>query len=90
MTHADSAPALRTSRTDHDRPYPKAVHRVLIPAHEVHRGDLVSDDDRLRVVILDPIPDEIMGVQILRIHFGDGGDMPALPGGPVTVYRLEY
>jgi len=50
----------------------------------------VSDDGRLREVILDPTADEVMGVKILRIHFGDGGDMPALPGGLVTVFRLEH
>ena len=84
------ADALETSRIDHVRPYPKAVRRVHMPAREVQRGDLMSDDGRLRVVILDPIPDDLMGVQLLRICFGDSGDMPTLPSGLVTVYRLEY
>ena len=87
---AESTTAARTSCIDHARPYPQAVRRVRIPACEVKRGDLVADDGWLRVVILDPIADEIMGVQVLRIHFGDGGDMPTLPSGTVTVFRLEY
>ena len=70
--------------------HPKSVHKSQIMAAAVQRGDLVSDDDRLRLVIMDPTADEIMGVKILRIHFGDGGDMPTLPSGLVTVYRLEY
>jgi hypothetical protein len=86
----DSAQAVTQAMKNPDgRPYPKGVHKVTIAAAEVRRGDLVSDDGRLRTVILDPIADEIMGVRILRIHFGDGGDMPALPGGTVTVFRLE-
>lgn len=88
--HTNGAGALETSPADHARPYPKAVRRIHVPAHEVERGDLVSDEGRLRVVILDPIPDDLMGVKMLRIRFGDGGGMPALPGGLVTVYRLEY
>lgn len=87
----DSAQAVtQTTKGPKGRPYPNGVRKTTITAAEVQRGDLVSDDGRLREVILDPVADDLMGVKILRLHFSDGGDMPALPGGLVTVFRLDY